>query len=295
MSKLTNPYLRKRHQSQESHSAENQRLTIKSIIEQGIHGLCFSPYIEGQGPRSVITKGQVKQRLELIAGNVSWVRSFSCTEGNELVPIVAKEMGLSTLVGVWLDDDFEANERELAGAFELLARGVVDMLAVGNEVMLREEMTAQQLVSYIERAKAAAKGVPVGYVDAYYLFEENPIVADACDIVFANCYPFWEGYDINHALVYMKDMYYRAKAVAGDKPVIISETGWPNQGSLEGQALPSEQNAMRYFIDATRWTEQLNIPLFYFSAFDEAWKIDVEGDVGAYWGLWDKDGKPKFW
>ena len=23
-------------------------------------------------------------------------------------------------------------------------------------------------------------------------------------------------------------------------------------------------------------------------------EVGAEGDVGAYWGLWDKDGKPKF-
>ena len=34
--------------------------------------------------------------------------------------------------------------------------------------------------------------------------------------------------------------------------------------------------------------------VFWFAAFDEAWKVGAEGDVGAYWGLWDKDAKPKF-
>ncbi len=294
MSKPLNPYLKRRQQSQRL-AQQDSRQMIQSIISSGLHGLCFSPYTEGQKPGTQLTKEQVRARLSIIAPNVGWIRSFSCTEGNELVPIVAKEMGLKTLVGVWLDDDTSTNERELQGAFDLLEQGVVDMLAVGNEVMLREEMSQQQLVDYIQRAKVVAKDIPVGYVDAYYLFEENPNVADACDIIFANCYPFWEGYPIEHALVYMKDMYYRAKAVAGDKPVIISETGWPNKGSLEGQALPSEENAMRYFIDAHRWTQQSDIPLFYFSAMDEAWKVEVEGDVGAFWGLWDKDGIPKFW
>ena len=141
MSKFTNPYLRRRYHSEALTTLESKREAIQSIIEAGMHGLCFSPYSEGQGPGTVLTKQQVKERLALVADNVSWVRSFSCTEGNELVPIVAKEMGLKTLVGVWLDGDFEANERELKGAFDLLEQGVVDMLAVGNEVMLREEMS----------------------------------------------------------------------------------------------------------------------------------------------------------
>jgi GPH family glycoside/pentoside/hexuronide:cation symporter len=28
--------------------------------------------------------------------------------------------------------------------------------------------------------------------------------------------------------------------------------------------------------------------MFYFSSFDESWKVHQEGDVGARWGLWDK-------
>jgi exo-beta-1,3-glucanase (GH17 family) len=34
--------------------------------------------------------------------------------------------------------------------------------------------------------------------------------------------------------------------------------------------------------------------MFYFSSFDESWKVEAEGDVGAYWGLWDKDEVIKF-
>jgi exo-beta-1,3-glucanase (GH17 family) len=34
--------------------------------------------------------------------------------------------------------------------------------------------------------------------------------------------------------------------------------------------------------------------IFYFSSFDEAWKINPEGEYGGYWGIWDKDGRYKF-
>jgi glucan 1,3-beta-glucosidase len=76
--------------------------------------------------------------------------------------------------------------------------------------------------------------------------------------------------------------------------VIISETGWPDQGTAFHGAVPSVEGAMRYFIDTQRWALEDGVPVFYFAAFDEAWKVGAEGDVGAYWGLWDKDGVPKF-
>jgi exo-beta-1,3-glucanase (GH17 family) len=42
------------------------------------------------------------------------------------------------------------------------------------------------------------------------------------------------------------------------------------------------------------WSKEDNIDIFYFSSFDETWKMGGEGDVGAYWGLWDKNGNLKY-
>jgi exo-beta-1,3-glucanase (GH17 family) len=119
-------------------------------------------------------------------------------------------------------------------------------------------------------------------------------VTEACDVILANCYPFWEGCPAEHALLYMKDMYRRAQHAANGKKVIISETGWPNVGTPEGGAVPSFENAIKYFINTYQWADEENIEIFYFSSFDETWKVDAEGDVGAYWGIWDKDGKCKY-
>ena len=92
----------------------------------------------------------------------------------------------------------------------------------------------------------------------------------------------------------MKEMYRRASHAAKGKKVIISETGWPNLGTPEGGAVPSIENAIKYFVNAYQWAEEDGIEIFYFSSFDETWKVDAEGDVGAFWGLWDKDGNLKY-
>ena len=211
-----------------SYSSEALKALVSDLLAQKIHGICFSPYIEGQGPGTRIGAAQIRERLMVVQPYVNWVRTFSCTDGNELIPQIAHELGLKTLVGVWLDGDRETNEAELNNAIEVARAGHADLLAVGNEVMLRAEMADHELIAYIERAKKGAPGVPVGYVDAYFLFEDYPRVAAACDVVFANCYPYWEGYPAEHALVYMKEMYRRAVKAAQGKKVIISETGWPN-------------------------------------------------------------------
>ena len=275
------------------HSVDDLRSLVSRILDAKIHGICFSPYVEGQGPGTEITEAQIRERLEIIAPYVRWVRTFACSEGLEQIPRIAAEMGLKSMVGVWLDEDRERNDEELGAALEVAAAGHADILAVGNEVLLRGELPQEELIGYIERAKAAAAGVPVGYVDAYFLFEDYPQVTEACDVILANCYPFWEGCPADHALLYMKEMYRRAVHVANGKKVIVSETGWPNIGTATEGASPSIENAIKYSVDTCKWAEEDDIEVFYFSAFDEAWKVDKEGDVGAFWGLGDKDGKLK--
>ncbi len=275
-------------------SNDDLRALVRKILDGKIHGICYSPYVEGQGPGTQLDEAQIRERLAIIQPYCHWIRTFSCSEGNELIPAIAKESGLGTLVGVWLDDNREQNEIELANAIEIAKAGHADVLGVGNEVLLRGDLSEDELIDYINRAKAGAPGVPVGYVDAYFEFEVHPRVTEACDVILANCYPFWEGCPAEHALLYMKEMYRRAVHAGNGKKVIVSETGWPNIGTPTEGAVPSFENAIKYFVDTCRWAEEEGIEFFYFASFDETWKVDAEGDVGAYWGIWDKDGNPKY-
>lgn len=275
-------------------SVDDLRKLVKQILDAKIHGLSFSPYVEGQGPGTQLSDAQIRERLAIIQPYTHWIRTFSCSEGNELIPGIAAESGLQTMVGVWLDSNLEQNEIEINNAIEIAKAGNAGIVAVGNEVLLRGDLSEDQLLDYMSRVKQAVGDTPVGYVDAYFEFVNHPRVTEACDVILANCYPFWEGCPADYALLYMKDMYQRVTQVANGKKVIISETGWPNVGTATGGAVPSYENAIKYFIDTCQWAEADGIEIFYFSSFDEAWKVDAEGDVGAFWGLWDKDGKPKY-
>ncbi len=275
-------------------SIDDLRALFKEVLEDGMHGLCFSAYEEGQQPGDRLSEQQIRKRMEIIKPYTKWIRSFSCIEGNELIPKIAKEYGIKTLVGAWLGNEAEKNEQELDSLIQLCNEGYVDIAAVGNEVLYRGDLNEEELLGFIYRAKEAITNVPVGYVDAYYEFTDHPKITEACDVILANCYPFWEGCDQDYALLYMKDMYQRALRAGNGKKVIISETGWPNKGTnLEG-AFPSEENAIKYFINTQRWSKEDDIEIFYFSSFDESWKVGSEGDVGAYWGLWDKDEQLKY-
>jgi len=276
-------------------SKKDLQKLAREILEEGMHGLCFSPYEEGQKPGDQISEEQIRRRMEIIAPYTDWIRSFSCTEGNEEIPRIAREFGIKSMAGAWLGDDPEINANEIKNLIEITNQGYVDIAAVGNEVMLRGDLNEDQLLDFIQQVKDGINvDVPVAYVDAYYEFAERPRIAEACDVILANCYPFWEGCDMDYSLLYIKDMYQRALRAGNGKKVIISETGWPSQGSnLEG-AYPSYENYLKYFMNMQKWAQEDDIEIFYFSSFDESWKVGAEGDVGAYWGLWDKDEQLKF-
>lgn len=264
------------------------------ILHGGIHGFCFSPYDENQKPGNILTEYQISRRMEILKPYTGWIRSFSCTEGNELIPEVAKKMGLKTLVGAWLSKDEEKNREEIDGLIRMARKGMVDIAAVGNEVLYRSELTEEQLIAYLETVKKEIPGIPVGYVDAYYEFVERPELTRACDLILCNCYPFWEGTAFPQSLPHMQMMFQMAKQAGRGKRVIITETGWPGRGESLGNAEPSLVNAMNYFINTQLWAMDAGIEVFYFSSFDESWKKTAEGEVGAYWGIWDSNGKLKY-
>ena len=58
--------------------------------------------------------------------------------------------------------------------------------------------------------------------------------------------------------------------------------------------MPSYENAIRYFVNAYKWAAEEGIDILIFRPLTRPGKIADEGDVGAYWGLWDKDGGLKY-
>tara|TARA_R110002124_G_scaffold96537_2_gene241317 strand:+ start:1458 stop:3800 length:2343 start_codon:yes stop_codon:yes gene_type:complete len=279
-----------------SKSIDQVKELFNKNLNNKLHGLCFSPYVEGQDTDDILTESQILRRMNVIAPYTKWVRSFSCMEGNELIPKIAHQKGLKSIVGAWISNDKDRNEREIHTLIKLAKAGLVDIAAVGNEVLLRGDISEEELIIYINRVKKALSGldISVGYVDTYYEYYTRPNLVDATDVILANCYPFWEGFRIENSLQHLREMYEVTKQVANGKPIIISETGWPSQGQTAEDAHPSQLNAMKYFIQSQEWARKEGVEIFHFSSFDESWKVRVEGELGARWGIWDKDEELKY-
>ena len=129
------------------HSLSGQDITNKSdadlrsifaeVLNKGMHGLCFSPYLEDQERGSLITEKQIREKLEIIKPYTKWIRTFSCTDGHEMIPRIAKEHGLKTLVGAWLGENQAINDKEIANVIQIAKDGYADLIAVGPVYMLK--------------------------------------------------------------------------------------------------------------------------------------------------------------
>jgi glycoside/pentoside/hexuronide:cation symporter, GPH family len=298
---LTKPELLKKYPSSINTGIDFEAVTTDSLNEKfaevfnkGMHGICFTVFTGDQNPGDQITEEQIVKRLKVLEGHTEWIRVFSATNGYELIPAIAKKMGFKVLMGAWIGKDKATNDKEVQSLVQLMRNGLVDMAAVGNEVLFRGDQDENTLISYINEVKKSSAGVPVGCVDIYGEFTNHPALVNACDTLLINGYPFWEGAHIEHAGIYLQEMYKKVQAIANGKEIIITETGWPSKGEAVGEAVPSKVNQMLYFLEAQLWATQTDTKLFYFSSFDEAWKMHAEGWAGTSWGLWDENENFKF-
>jgi exo-beta-1,3-glucanase (GH17 family) len=273
----------------------NRTIILYLTAPYQVYGLDFGPYVEaGQDPNSGtnLTQSQITTLLTTVKPYTQWVRTYGTTHGLETVGPIAHALNIKVAVEAWIGTDQTANQQEVANLISIANAGNADLLIVGSEVLLRNDVTDTQLISYINTVKQAVPGIPVTTADTYSELLSHPAVMNACTVIMPNYYPFWDGISVDSAIYKLNIENQQIIAAAGVKPIVIGESGWPSAGNTVGNAVPSADNAQSYFVNFVSWAKATNTPYFYFEAFDEAWKTN-EGLVGPHWGLWDNNGTLK--
>ena len=121
----------------------------------------------------------------------------------------------------------------------------------------------------------------------------HPGLVAAVDRVSAHVHPYWDGVAIDGALAYLEQRVGALRSLAGTKPVLVAETGWPTCGPARGACVPSLANSLRYFRQVASWSRESGVPCFWFEALDEPFKANYEGPAGACWGYRDASGQLK--
>ncbi|MGL3208320.1 beta-(1-6) glucans synthase [Bradyrhizobium sp. BR 1433] len=254
----------------------------------------YTPFRGAQTPLDPTTQipvEQIEQDLTDLAKVTDCVRTYSIENGLDQVPSVAAKVGLKVMQGIWLSSNRFKNLQQIAIAVRLAKEypGVVTSLIVGNEVLLRGEMTATDLAGNIRAVKAAAGNLPVTYADVWEYWVKNREIYDAVDFVTIHILPYWEDIPVKakYAAAHVDDIRKRMAVTFPGKEILIGETGWPSQGRMREGALPSRTNQARVVSEILDLAKREGFRVNLIEAYDQPWKRKLEGTVGGNWGLFD--------
>ena len=285
----------------------NRPVEIAGWTSQPLQSVSFAPYRPGQSPltRTFPTPQQIEQDLQRLQGKVQAVRTYSAGENLETVPQRAGKYGLKVWHGAWLND----NDKENLEQINLLINhankypDTIERVIVGNEVLLRKDLTPNQLRGYIRQVKQRVKQ-PVTYADVWEFWLRNPQLADEVDIITIHLLPYWEDEPIGldrrepdgtlRIEKHIVDIYRKVQARFPGKKIVIGETGWPSDGRMRADARPGRVEQVRYFSIFRSIADREHFDYNIVEAFDQYWKARQEGTVGAAWGLLDAERHDKF-
>jgi cellulose synthase/poly-beta-1,6-N-acetylglucosamine synthase-like glycosyltransferase/exo-beta-1,3-glucanase (GH17 family) len=273
-----------------------------------IASVSFTPYQADQGPheKKYPSVDQIDRDMALVSRVADGVRTYDALNGFENIPRIAAKYGLNVIAGAAVNgnkdgpnhDDMELNSLVDMWKHNKNVKGLI----VGNEQILTNSLTADQIVAMIKKVKDATRRrpVPVFTCENSEPWFKHPELVEASDFICVHILPYWDSIPANQAI----DQIFKVRALLAQKypgkPIILGEVGWPSEGPWLGGAEPSRINQaafIRNFLNRAR-EEQLDEPVQgipgynVVEAFDQPWK---RADEQAYtWGLFDAQRNQKF-
>jgi exo-beta-1,3-glucanase (GH17 family) len=267
----------------------------RAPIDPNAKLLCvsYAPFRHTQTPlvpTTQISPEQIAQDLAQLAKISDCVRTYSVDNGLDQVPALASKVGLKVIQGIWLGSNRLKNLAQVSTVVGLTKQypAVISSVVVGNEVLLRGEMTTSDLAAMIRSVKSQVT-VPVTYADVWEYWLRNREVYEAVDFVTIHILPYWEDFPIRakYAAAHVDAIRRRMAVAFPGKEILIGETGWPSEGRMREGALPSRTNQARVVSEILGLAKQENFRVNLIEAYDQPWKRQLEGTVGGYWGLMD--------
>lgn len=269
-----------------------------------LNSLSFAPFREGQGPldEKFPTPEQIDADLRLMGEKTHSIRTYASAEGSmPTIPSLAQKHGLKMIQGAWLGSIKEDNKAEIAEVIRSANANpdVVNRVIVGNEVLLRGDLQSGQLIQYIREVKRSVKQ-PVSYADVWSMYMKYPELIKEVDFITIHILPYWEDEPITvdqapgHIERIFKQVQQEADTIAPGKPILIGESGWPGEGRQRGWSVPNVVNEAKFIRALIKVANKNGFDYNIVEAFNQSWKSELEGVVGANWGLYSVDRKEVF-
>ncbi len=261
-----------------------------------ISGFAFSPFQRGQDAifNVMPTVEEIESDIALLSDKTRAIRTYSSLSTLGAIPALARDYDLDVTLGIWLGTDAITNQREIDAAVALAnAHSNITDIMVGNETFLRGEYSVADLAVFLDRVRSQVSQ-PVSTAEPWHVWVRYPELAEHVDFISVHMLPYWEGISVDYAVDYIVEKMDELKELFPDKDIRIGEVGWPSDGRTREAAVASEANEALFLRRFLHRAEQENYEYYLMEAFDQPWKAQNEGGVGAYWGVYDVDRKPKF-
>ncbi len=260
-------------------------------------GVTFDPMRKQDTPQSNTypSEADIDHDLSLLENKVHAVRTYSVLRGLDKVPELAAKHNLNATVGAWINDNLENNRQEIETLINLSRQNNSNIVRVmvGNEVLLRKNVSEEALIEYIREVKRNTWR-PVSTSETWDMWVAHPKLVDEVDFIAVHILPYWEGIAAEDAVDYVFDRYHEMQKTFPNKPIIITEVGWPSDGQAFKHATASVSNQARFLREFLNRADAEKVTYYIVEAFDQPWKMSLEGSAGAYWGIFNADRQPKY-
>jgi len=272
-----------------------------------VMGFSFSPMRAGFDPneKNYPTIEEIEQDIRLLAGKTVAIRSYTVEGSLAEIPALARKYDLNVCLGAWLDEDKKDNATEFP-RFIRIARQNPNVVRaiIGNETQLHGMLSFEQLLNYLDQARLKLQ-IPISTAEPAHIWLKNPELVKHVDFIAVQILPYWEGKDVSHAVDHVFGTVKKLKEAYPGKSVIISEVGWPSKGRARLErdyapdqprqtAIASEANQAMFLRHFLARVKNEKVVYYIMEAFDQPWKTEFEGAVGAYWGVYNSRREPKF-
>ena len=299
-------------------------MTIERVLSHK-RAICYSGFRDGQSPDTGVfpSKEEIASDLRLLQADWEALRLYACDTHAERVLAVIEEFGFDFKVmlgayigaeisnpncpwgGEYADDVLLENKRrnqeEMERAIALANRydNIIDVVSAGNEATVdwTDHLVAPEaVIAYVEHLQRHISQ-PVTFCENYVPWlDKLSGLAKQVDLISIHTYPVWEYKTIDEALAYTKANYAAVCEKHPGKQVIITEAGWATASN--GRGIPPENVGefyqKRYLDELLKWSEEYQVLIYVFEAFDENWKgSDHPLEPEKHWGIYRANRQPK--
>jgi len=258
-----------------------------------VHCLSYAPFRGDQdpfGPDVPVDPEQISEDLAQLKAVSDCVRTYAVDHGLDRIAEIASRHGMKVIQGLWLSSKPERNRKQIETTVELAKRfpETITSVIVGNEVLLRGEMSARDLARTIAEVRSRVS-MPVTYADVWEYWLRYREIAAEVDFITIHILPYWEDFPIasRDAASHVDAIRRQVLAAYPGKEIFVGEFGWPSAGRMREGALPSPADQARAMQETLAFAKRGGYRLNLMEAYDQPWKRQLEGTVGGHWGLFD--------